>query len=210
MIKDMCIYVMSCLSETILSSISVHTSCFYSLFPAGALFLYLCTFRGTLTLSHVSCSSQFSFQLTFYQLHNLHVVWARHQSPVNLKTTIREQLKEVENKEETETNRSHLNDPISRLDSSPHRRSICDTEHRGGATGTQGKGQTRVAVSLTFLDQLNKDGIVSTHSQPKAIFISLDYHTALDKTWTHTNTHLGGHKQARSPSHHIFGKTPNF
>lgn len=32
------------------------------------------------------------------------------------------------------TKESHLNDAISRLDSSSHRRSIWDTHHRGGVT----------------------------------------------------------------------------
>lgn len=39
-----------------------------------------------------------------------------------------------------------------------------------------------VCVSLTFFYQLHKHGVVSAYGQPKAIFISLDYHTPLDKT----------------------------
>lgn len=131
-------------------------------------------------------------RLTFYQLDNLHVVWARHQSPVNLKTAGNNWRKQRRSRarKSLKTTESHLNDPISRLDSSSHRRSIYDTDHRGGVTPAWGKGQKPAWVSLTFFDQLHKDGIVSAHSQPKTIFIPLDYHTALDETWTHTNTHL--------------------
>lgn len=46
------------------------------------------------------------------------------------------------------TNRSHLNDPISRLDSSPHRRSICDRTQRwrdGNA-----RERSNVCVSFTY------------------------------------------------------------
>lgn len=177
--------------------------CFYSLISSQLLlFLYLCTFRGTFTLRHVSCShSHFNSHFISFTTS----MWFEHVTkvPLTWKQPSENSWRKLRTKRRRnwgKTNRSHLNDPISRLDSSPHRRSICDTEHRGGETGTPGKGQTRVWVSLTFFDQLHKDGIVSTHSQPKAIFISLDYHTALDKAWTHTNTHLGGHKQAHSPS----------
>lgn len=203
---------MSCLSETILSSISVHMCCFYSLICSQLFFCISASSREPLRSdtwavcpnSHFNLHFiSFTTSMWFEDVTKVPLTWKQPSENSWRKSRTKRRRNSVK------TNRSHLNDPISRLDSSPHRRSIWDTEHRGGETGTRGKGQTRVEVSLTFFDQLHKNGIVSTHSQPKAIFISLDYHTALDETWTHTNTHLGGHKQAPSPSHHIFGKMLN-
>lgn len=43
---------------------------------------------------------------------------------------------------------------------------------------------------LTFFNQLYKHRVVSTHSQPEAVLIPLDYHTALDQAWTPTKKTL--------------------
>lgn len=185
---------MRCLSETILSSVTVHMCCFYSLICSQLLlfFIYLCIFRGTFTLRHVSCSSKFSFQLTFYQLHNLHVVWARHQSPVNLKTTIREQLKEVENKEATEL-RENKTDPTLMIRSpvwtpariaAPSATQNTEVERRE----RQGKVKRVCEFHLLSLTSCTKTGLSPLTVSPKP-FLSL---WIITQRWTrpeHTQTH---------------------
>lgn len=60
--------------------------------------------------------------------------------------------------------------------------STTHTPQGWGDASVRERSKVNVSPSLlTFFDQLHKDGIVSTHSQPETIFISLDDHTALDQ-----------------------------
>lgn len=109
--------------------------------------------------------------------------------------------------------RTHLDDPVSRLDAGSHGGSIYSTKDKARLIYSSiflvliGVGwATDWAINapecsqlvrkhcwahvsqhwLTFFNQLYKHWVVSTHSQPEAVLIPLDYHTALDQAWTPT------------------------
>lgn len=186
---------------------------FSDLFPAVAFFCISASSGEPLRSDTWAVRPNYHFNLHFISFTTS--MWFEHVTKVPLtwkqpSENSWRKLRTKRRRNSVKTNRSHLNDPISRLDSSPHRCSICDTEHRGGETGTRGKGQTCVIFTYFLWPAAQRRDCLHSQSAQSHFYLSGLSHSAGQDLNTHTHTHLGGHKQARSPSHHIFGKTLNF